>query len=163
MAGSRRPYREGDWFAVPLGDGRYVLGRIARHYRGIVFGYFFLPPYDRVPTLAEAGGRSAADASTQMLFSHLDLRDGVWPVVGQAGGWDPAAWPLVEFERRLEVPGRGDVLYAVRYDEHDLSREVSSERIDPAEAGKRPEDALSGAGAAVVRLREAAAEASAGG
>src|SRR5262249_58700798 len=48
-------YREGDWFAVPLGDGRYVLGRIARHHRATVLGYFFKPAYDHVPTLDEIG------------------------------------------------------------------------------------------------------------
>jgi hypothetical protein len=140
-------YREGDWFAVPLGDGTYVPGRIARHHRGIVFGYFF-PPVDRVPASDELATLRAADSAAQMLFSHLGLRDGEWPVLGQTGDWDPDEWPLVEFERRVD-----DTVYAIRWDEETLNEEVSSVRLDPAEAGKRPSDALAGAGAAVSRLR----------
>ena len=91
-----------------------------------------------------------------MLVSHLDLRDGAWPVLGQAGDWDPSAWPLVEFERRVEGPGGGpETLYAIRWDERTLNEEVSARPIDPSEAGSRPRDVLSGAGAAVAKLRHA--------
>jgi hypothetical protein len=155
MARARQRYAEGDWFAVPLGDGTYALGRIARHHRGIVFAYFFSPAFDHVPTLDEVGSRPASKSTTQMLLSHMDLRDGDWPVLGQAGSWDPAAWPMVEFERLIETTGRPDVLYVIRWDEDTLTEEASSVRIDPGEAGKRPADLLSGAGAAVVRLRRA--------
>jgi hypothetical protein len=145
---ARQRYRNGDWFAAPLGDGTYALGRIARQHGGIVFGYFFAPPFDHVPSLDEVGSRTAADSATQMLFSHLGLRDGEWPILGQAGDWEPAEWPLVEFERRID-----DKLFAVHWDEETLNDEVSSVRIDPSEAGRRPSDALAGAGAAVARLR----------
>ena len=144
---ARQRYREGDWFAVPLGDGTYALGRIARHHGGIVFAYFFAPPFDHVPALDEAEARTAADASTQMLLSHLGLRDGEWPVLGQ-GEWKREEWPLVEFERQID-----DKLFAVRWDDETLSEEVESRRIDASEAGSRPSDALAGAGAAVARLR----------
>ena len=83
-------YREGDWFAAPLGDGTYVLGRIARHSKGIIFGYFFAPPFDHAPTLEEAAGRRAEESFTQFLFSHLGLRDGTWSVLGQTGDWNGA-------------------------------------------------------------------------
>ena len=149
------PYREGDWFAVPLGDTKHALCRIARHHQGIVFVYVFAPALDRPPTLADAAGLTASDSLTQMLVSHLDLRDGAWPVLGQEEGWDPTAWPLVEFERRVETPGRPDELHAVLWDERDLSQEAGVRRLDSSEAGRRPRDTLSGAGAAVVRLRQA--------
>lgn len=149
-------YREGDWFAVPLGDEAFALGRIARHHKGIVFAYFFAPAFDRLPTLTDTEGLSADRALTQMLVSHLDLRDGAWPVLGQAGDWDQSAWPMVEFERRVEPPGGGpETLYAIRWDERTLNDEVSARPLDPSEASLRPRDVLSGAGAAVVRLRHA--------
>ena len=35
-------YREGDWFAVPLRDGGYAAGLIARaNPKGVLLGYFF--------------------------------------------------------------------------------------------------------------------------
>jgi hypothetical protein len=153
----KQRYREGDWFAAPLRDGRYVLGRIARHYRGTVFGYFFAPPFVHVPTLDDTRGRRAEESFTQMLFSHLGLRDGEWPVLGLAGDRDRDAWPLVEFEWRLEIPGRADKLYAVRVEEENLNRRASVTEVDISEAGKRPSESLSGSGAAVVHLEQALA------
>ena len=150
-----RLYREGDWFAVPLGHETFALGRIARHHEGIVFAYFFAPALDHLPALAETESLTADGALTQMLVSHLDLRDGAWPVLGQTGDWDPSAWPLVEFERRVEPPGGAEALYAILWDERTLNEEVSARPLDPSEAGSRPRDVLSGAGAAVVRLRHA--------
>jgi len=154
-ANDRQRYGDGDWFAVPLDDGRYVLGRISRHSHGIVFGYFFAPALDHVPTLEETRERSAEDSFLQMRFSHLGLRDGGWPVLGQTDDWDRDAWPLLEFENRLVVRGRPDVLYAVRLDEKTVSREVSVRKVDVSEAGRRPDQALFGAVAAVVHLRKA--------
>jgi hypothetical protein len=148
----RQAYREGDWFAVPLGEAAWALGRIAREHGGIVFAYFFAPAFERQPTLDDTRGLAAGDALTQMLVSHLDLRDGAWPVLGQEE-WDPEAWPMVEFERTMDEPGGGERLYAILWDERTLNSEVRATPLDAAEAGARPRDVLSGAGAAVARLR----------
>jgi hypothetical protein len=150
----RQRYREGDWFAVPLGEGTWALGRIAREHRGIVFAYFFAPALRWQPTLEDARGLNAESALTQMLVSHLDLRDGVWPVLGQEE-WDPGAWPMVEFERTMQSPGQDERLYAIRWDERTLNEELEARPLDNSEAGKRPRDVLSGSGAAAARLRHA--------
>ncbi len=151
---ARERYREGDWFATPLGDGRYVLGRIARHSNSIVFGYFFAPPFDHLPTLEEIGDPQAEDSFAQMRFSYLGLRDGEWPVLGQTDNWDRDAWPLPEFESRLEITGRPTVLYAVQIDEKTVSRELNVRRVDASEAGKRPEVSLYGAVAVAIHLQQ---------
>jgi hypothetical protein len=155
---ARQRYHEGDWFAAPLEDGTFVLGRIARHHRGTILGYFFAPPFDRVPTLDETAGRQAGDSFTQLLFSHLGLRDGEWPVLGQAGTWDRAAWPLLEFERRIDWPGQEDRLYVVRRDEENLNQTVDELRVDLSETGKRPSDSLHGSKAVLVHLQQELAE-----
>jgi hypothetical protein len=149
----RQAYREGDWFTVPLGEGAWALGRIAREASGIVFAYFFAPALERPATLEDARGLTAAGSLTQMLVSHLDLRDGAWPVLGQEE-WDPADWPMVEFERVMEVGG-GERLFAIVWDERTLNDEVEARPLPPEEAGNRPRDVLSGSGAAVARLRHA--------
>ena len=145
--------REGDWFAAPLEDGRFVAGRVARYKAPTAFAYFFAPPFDRVPSLEDVAHLEAADSFTQMRFSHLGLRDGRWPVIGGTTAWDPAEWPMVEFERLYEWPDRPSKLFAIRYDERELGRQVEQRPIDLAEAGKRPSDASAGAVAAIVRLR----------
>lgn len=44
MARRKLNYKEGDWFAVPLGGAGYALGLVARvGRRGVTFGYFFGP------------------------------------------------------------------------------------------------------------------------
>src|SRR5213592_3499242 len=50
MAPRKLPYREGDVFAVPLQDGAYGIGVVARMDReGAVLGYFFDRRYESVP------------------------------------------------------------------------------------------------------------------
>jgi hypothetical protein len=51
MGSQKINYREGDWFAVPLRDGGYAVGLVARmDNRGGVLGYFFGPRRDDVPS-----------------------------------------------------------------------------------------------------------------
>ncbi len=65
------PYREGDWFAVPLQDGDYAVGLVARCPRGgkVFLGYFFGPRRKRMPNLKDLQGLTAEDA----LLSHQIL------------------------------------------------------------------------------------------
>jgi hypothetical protein len=52
-------YNEGDWFAVPLREGGFAIGVIARvmpRKEGVVLGYFFGPRRNAVPTVEEAQG-----------------------------------------------------------------------------------------------------------
>lgn len=146
---ARQRYAAGDWFAVPLGERAVAVARIARHHRGIVYAYVFGPTRAEVPALAEVEHHRPGDAATHILVSHLALRDGAWPVIGRGGAFDPAEWPVVELERRVD-----DRLYAVRWDEETLSEEVETRPLDPSEAGRRPPDGLLGTGAAEVTLRQ---------
>lgn len=148
-------YEEGDWFLCPLGDGTFVPGVVARHDGNTVLASF-LPRRVRSPAdvdLASLTALTAADAFTHLRCSDLELRGGGWPVLGGHESWDRASWPPVEFERRVDVPGRAPVLHVVVYDDGDPNRVASERRADPAEAGRRPPDVLSGTGAAVVHLR----------
>jgi hypothetical protein len=92
----RQLYAAGDWFAVRLGERAVAVARIAQHHRGIVYAYVFAPPHADVPALADVEHHRAGDAVTDIVVSHLALRDGAWPVIG-CGTFDPAEWP----ERRV--------------------------------------------------------------
>ena len=57
MAKEKRRYEEGDWFAVPLQNGGYSLGLVARaDGEGGVLGYFFGPRREQLPTKADTQG-----------------------------------------------------------------------------------------------------------
>src|SRR5687768_5375020 len=86
----RLPYKEGDWFAVPLRDGGWAVGRVARMppppKRGIhLLGYFFGPRRDRVPALDDVADLAPEAAISIERFSDLGLVRGTWPVLGGAG------------------------------------------------------------------------------
>ena len=80
-----------------------------------------------------------------MLVSHLDLRDGAWPVLGPASDWDPAGGRWSSSSGASRVRRRPRDLYAVRWDEETLNEEESDAAAGPGRAGSRPPDVLSGA------------------
>jgi hypothetical protein len=63
LVATRVRYGEGDWFAVPLDEGGFCVGVVARANRsGVLLGYFFGPKRLDVPTLAELTALKAGDA-----------------------------------------------------------------------------------------------------
>lgn len=63
MAPRELAHREDDVFAVPLRDGGYGIGVVARRDgKRAVLGYFFDPRYDSPPAVHNIGGLTALDA-----------------------------------------------------------------------------------------------------
>jgi hypothetical protein len=69
-------------------------------------------------------------------------------LIGHDEAFSRDRWPMVEFERYVESAGQRGRLYAVRYDEDELVRQVSQVEVSLKERGRRPEDGAHGAGAA---------------
>jgi hypothetical protein len=93
-------YQEGDWFAVPLEDGGYAVGLVARYrraYRGYIFCYFFGPRRSELPALSELQGLTPEDAIDVTLVSDLGLLEGLFPILGRSPDWDPQQWPFPLF------------------------------------------------------------------
>jgi hypothetical protein len=87
-------YREGDWFAVPLRDGGFAVGLVARANPGVVLlGYFFGPMRSEVPKLEDLAGLQPGDAVLIGMFGHLAIVQGKWPLLGRLDGWDRRDWP----------------------------------------------------------------------
>ncbi len=142
-------YQEGDWFAVPLRNGGYALGLIARlDGEGRVLGYFFGPRREQLPTKEDIADLSATCAILIRLFGDLGLIQGDWPIIYQSNSWYRADWPVPGFAR-IAVDERWAT--RVEYSEDDLSylRELP---ISLEEAHSLPEDGLSGSGALEIRL-----------
>jgi Immunity protein 26 len=145
-------YNEGDWFAVPLQDGGFAVGVIARampRKEGVLLGYFFGPRRQAVPKLEELSGLSASGAVLVEMFGDLGLIRGMWPLLGRVTGWDRSAWPTPAFGRFEELTGRA---FKVIYDDTNPNRVVREERIDPSELADLPQDGLSGAEAVEIVL-----------
>lgn len=143
-------YNEGDWLSVPLNNGGYALGLIARRNRRsskILFGYFFGQFFHDLPSLDDAQRLSACDAILICMFGDLGLYDGTWKVIGRLSHWERSSWPMPAFVRVQAISG---TCYKVIYDENDPRRVISETVCDPSEVGKYPDDGLSGRGAVQI-------------
>jgi hypothetical protein len=145
------PYRQGDWFAVPLEDGGYAIG-IAAYLDGTggVIGYFFGPRFGTVPSGADIPNYGPEDAIYVTMFGDLGLIQGEWPVIGQCPNSDASAWPMPIFRHYDPITGQ---LRLFRYSESSLATEipVSPAGYEPEEIDKLPRAGLCGAkGVALV-------------
>jgi hypothetical protein len=143
--------REGDLFAVPLREGGYALGVVARKNRSsILFGYFFGPRREAIPAIDDVGRLSPSEAVLVARFGYLGLRDGTWPILGSVNSWIREAWPIPEF-CRTEVPGGRT--WKVTYADN-LAAPIHEERCSAEVAATLRPDSLAGAGAVEIQLTE---------
>ena len=88
-------YKEGDLFAVPLPDGGYAIGIVARAARkrnkGILLGYFFGSRRSEIPSIHELTTLTPKDAVYVCRLGDLGLFNGTWSVIGQLPGWNKTA------------------------------------------------------------------------
>ncbi len=137
-------YREGDWFAVPLGHGGFAVGVVARaNPKGALLGYFFGPKRASPPPLSELATYVPGNAVLVGKFGHLGIRRGEWPLLGRLEDWDREAWAMPVFVRYEELTGRS---FQVFYDPDDPARLLREEQIPPGTAEQGPRDGLMGAG-----------------
>lgn len=148
--------REGLWFAVPLRDEGWGTGVVARaNPKGVLFGYFFGPRRDQVPTLEDVGHLSPKDAVLITRFGWLGLKGRTWPQLGIDAGWDRSRWSIPPLIRYEELTGRS---FRVIYDDNDPNRLVREERVEPGVDEQGPTDGLGGAGWVEIRLTKLLAE-----
>jgi hypothetical protein len=139
------PYRDGDWFAVPLRDvAGFAVGVVAAHDgRGGVIAYFFNKRFDAMPSLAEIDGLDRGEVLRAMRFGDLGLINEKWPVLTRREDWVASRWPIPDFGRR----GPDGSAWRVVYSADDLRGPTREEPITADECDQLPRDALSGAGA----------------
>jgi Immunity protein 26 len=151
---ARQKFGEGDWFAVPLPDGKFATGVVARtskKYVGTLLGYFFGPRREELAALSELESLSASQAVLVGRFGYLGLRGGAWPVLGRLEPWIPSDWPMPVFVRYEELTGR---VFRVFYADADPSVYLREEQVPPGHAITGPKDSGMGAGFVELRLNQ---------
>src|SRR5690349_2862282 len=119
MPRRKLPYKEGDWFAVPLRSGGYGLGLVARmNGKGIGLGYFFPPKHEEPPTKEDVTDVSADDAVLIRRIGDLGLLRGEWPIISSSEKWSRDDWPLPAFARIAVDRSRA---WRLEYSEHDVN------------------------------------------
>lgn len=142
MARGKLPYSEGDVFGVPLDDGEWALGVVARAApRGReLLGYFFGPKRAELPD--EVPELRPEDAVAVERFGDLGLVEGSWPILGAHPAWRREEWRMPPFRRTDDVSG---AVFRIVYDDDDPGEMLERQRVDPAEAEGLSFDGLTGA------------------
>lgn len=143
-------YKEGDWFAVPLEDGGYGVGRAARVRRGVVLGYFYGPRRQDLPTADELSDLKPEEAVLVTKVGDLGLIRGIWPIIGRGGAiWHRSAWPIPAFGRTESLTGRH---LRVEYEKADFNSVPRISSISAEERSRLPDDGTDGQAALEHRL-----------
>jgi hypothetical protein len=143
------PYREGTWFAVPLREGGFAVGVVARATtKGkVILCYFFGPHRTAVPSLSDLERLKPSDAIRVLRVGDLSLICGEWPIIGQTTSWKRSDWPMPPFIRRSELSGRA---WRVQYSDADPN---AMDREEPESYNtKLEEDSVFGSGAVELVL-----------
>jgi hypothetical protein len=130
MPKSRKNYHEGDVFTVPLPNGGYGLGVVARCGRlSVILGYFFGPAIKSLPDKGTFTLRGS-DAVLIERVGNRSLRNNEWTVVGRVDNWDRDDFPNSYFVRPVGYDSK--LVEIVQYDEETLL-EVVDRKIVPSE------------------------------
>ncbi|QTD54223.1 Imm26 family immunity protein [Sulfidibacter corallicola] len=150
MPRRKLPYKEGDFFALPLRTSGFGVGIATRiNGKGGIIGYFLPEKYPEVPSLDEVQEKQSGDTFFIGHFGDLGFFDGGWKVIGSSPSWDRKKWPLPSFVRTDLISGKH---YRISYLEKDLDTEIECVLIGDEEASLLPEDGVFGYGALEIRL-----------
>ena len=95
------PYREGQFFLVPIERAVYAVGLVTRAPTrgGVLLGYFFGPRRAHPPAEKWLNGLNPALAALACRFKDSALYHGDWKLLGMLDGFSRAAWPVPPFHR----------------------------------------------------------------
>jgi hypothetical protein len=135
------PYKEGQYFMLPLDRGTYAVGLIARVpvRGGVLLGYFFGPRRIDPPNDPEYLPKLKAEhAVFACRFKDAGLYRGEWQLIGARDDFSRGDWPVPPFHRfdgsGTHVPGvTAPTDWRVEYGENNLIvpvRELAAEQAD---------------------------------
>lgn len=140
MKNSKREFPEGTWFAIPLRDGGYCRGLVARTTgKGRALGYFFGPKKATIEELPDVSSLLPIDAILVGRFGDLGLLNGEWKVIKKDAQWDRATWPIPPFIT-VDVEAKS----AMKTIFNDNLEIISYQHCDPSLADQFPKDGLMG-------------------
>ncbi len=149
------PYREGTWFGVPLRQGGFAVGLVARATTEgkVILCYFFGPRRTAVPPLAEVERLKPSGTIRVVRVGDLSLIRDEWPIIGQAASWKRSDWPMPPFVRRDDLSLKA---WRVQYSDADPNT-IDHEEPEQYESTLE-RDAVLGSGAAELVLTKLLSE-----
>jgi hypothetical protein len=123
--------KEGDVFAVPLMQGGYGMGLIAREHKKITLGYFFATIYESLPMEVDFTDINKCEVALIGKFSSMSIEKGEWPVLESIDNFNRSEWPIPMLKMQHPLTEK---YYAVIYDDTLINEERYL--IDEKEAEK---------------------------
>jgi hypothetical protein len=150
MAKHQYGYDVGSIFCVPLRDGGYARGIVARcDHQGLVFGYFFGPRMQSESECVHAGDLKPEDAILLGQFGDIGLRNGEWRLTGSVEPWSPDEWPMPAFSSPADDTS---MVTITDYDDNTLNTKSVRKVAQSEETAKLPVDRVMGYGSVEIRL-----------
>jgi len=136
-------YREGDIFVVPLRNGGFSVGVIARSPKDgkVLLGYFFRVRSEWSPNMT-LPKLEPKDAVKVARFGDLAIIKGNWRIIGRVPEWNRAEWKMPKFLRKDDL---AKCAWLVTYADDDPNEQISIEAC-PFDATGYEKDSLLGAG-----------------
>jgi Immunity protein 26 len=137
---TQSPLNEGNLFLVPLGNGSYSLGLIARlkEETGSVLGFFFNAVHNPVTSVDHLLQQKPQDAIAVMKFGYGALRDNVWKVIGPLSSWKREDWEVTTFSYSNDILKKFEKR---EYDSNDpFHKVVNIIKVKPEELKGIPKD-----------------------
>lgn len=142
------PYAEGTVFTVPLRNGGFARGVVARAAPDgkVLFGHFFGPKLNS-PMDAKTDDLHPDNSIFSTVFGDLGLINGDWCIFGSIRQWRRGQWAMPDFIRRDPLKKQA---WRVHYADDDPSKIESEEPT--AFDTDIPPDISSGYGAVELKL-----------
>jgi hypothetical protein len=122
------PYSEGSIFTVPLRNGGYARGVVARAgpEGKVLFGHFFGP---KLNSLDEVNLENIEPEKSILsaIFGDLGLINGEWRIIGSMPNWQRSAWFMPDFVRRDPIGKRAWRVHRSDVDPSKVESEVPIE------------------------------------
>ena len=109
------PYKEGDWFMLPLEDKGFAIGIIARENKGgRILSYFFAPRIYKKPSKKYLNLLMTDSAiAIEMHGCQGFIMDKTWKIIGNKENFQRKDWPIPQYVRA----DLGGEFYFVTYNE----------------------------------------------
>ena len=121
------PYHEGSVFAIPLNDGGYGIGVVARAAsNGVILSYLFSDRYTTIPAQNELPKLDPQKALLKIRMGDLYLLNGSWTVLGDLEDWKKEMWPVPVYIQRNATVGK---VWTETFWDKDVSRIGSTDTV----------------------------------
>lgn len=143
---SKKKYKPGDLFLVPLRSGGFGIGIIVRINKSVILGFFWEKKFDTHPEYIDTSELKKSNVFWIKQFSSAGLDIGSWKMIGHYPSFNQTEWGVPRFLREISPFGK----YLISY--NDNLEEIESIKVDDSFNDNLPVDGVAGYGSIEISL-----------